>query len=83
MAIVVRSRASPDEARLRISFEGELSKAKLAVAPRRSYGERSRGARIRTWDPLVPNQVHYRTVLHPELIVDDPLSHLPKRDAKI
>jgi hypothetical protein len=27
----------------------------------------SRGARIRTWDPLVPNQVHYRTVLHPEL----------------
>ena len=25
-----------------------------------------RGTRIRTWDPLVPNQVHYRTVLYPE-----------------
>ena len=64
--ILKKNRASPDEARLRIGFEGEMWKAKLAVAPRRSYGERSRGARIRTWDPLVPNQVHYRTVLHPE-----------------
>ena len=26
----------------------------------------SRGDRIRTYDPLVPNQVFYRTELHPE-----------------
>lgn len=26
----------------------------------------SRGTRIRTWDPLVPNQVRYRTALHPD-----------------
>ena len=25
-----------------------------------------RGTRIRTWDPLVPNQVRYRTALHPD-----------------
>ncbi len=44
----------------------------------------SRGARIRTWDPLVPNQVHYRTVLHPELsFMLTLLSNIPKRDAKL
>ena len=28
--------------------------------------ETSRGDRIRTCDPLIPNQVHYQAVLHPE-----------------
>ena len=36
----------------------------------------SRGDRIRTYDPLVPNQVFYRTELHPE-------TSFSKADAKV
>ena len=30
------------------------------------FNKKSRGGRIRTCDPLVPNQVRYRTALHPD-----------------
>ena len=34
--------------------------------PAGGFGERSRDDWIRTSDPFVPNEVRYRTALHPE-----------------
>ena len=46
-------------------FETESVRAKLAVVPRRDYGEQSRGGRIRTYDFHVPNVARYRAALRP------------------
>ena len=50
-----------------ICFEESPCKAKPAVAPKRSYGGRSRGDRIRTYDLHVPNVARYRAALRPEI----------------
>jgi hypothetical protein len=41
----------------------------------------SRDTRIRTWDPLVPNQVRYRTALHPELLLEQKNKERRERDS--
>jgi hypothetical protein len=38
----------------------------------------SRGTRIRTWDPLLPKQVRYRTALRPEFGMSVGKDRLPK-----
>ena len=40
-----------------------------AVISKKSDWENGRGERIRTSDPLVPNQVRYQTALRPECVL--------------
>ena len=47
----------------RDALPGHYKKRRAEIA---FYSPLCRGTRIRTWDPLVPNQVRYRTALHPD-----------------
>ena len=63
------NRASPDEARRAQSLSIVKCNYERRSPPTHEtcFGGRSRDDWIRTSDPFVPNEVRYRTALHPEV----------------